>query len=79
MEFHLDVDDFLMGLCSLPSELTRLATNCVTMGDFARPLVISRFISDLYAGFKLLNLKNDGLRRKYEPLFPVYSLILIQH
>ena len=62
--FHIDIEDYLMGLCNLPSELTRLATNCVTMGDVERPVAISRFISNLYDGFKLLNLKNDGLRRK---------------
>ncbi|EGD74387.1 hypothetical protein PTSG_06397 [Salpingoeca rosetta] len=67
-DFHIDVEDYLMGLCSLPSELTRLATNCVTMGDFERPVTISRFISNLYDAFKLLNLKNDSLRRKFDSL-----------
>jgi hypothetical protein len=42
----------------------RLATNCVTMGDFARPARISAFVNDIYDGFRLLNLKNDGLRKK---------------
>jgi hypothetical protein len=34
------------------------------MGDFARPLQISKFIKDVHAGFQLLNLKNDTLRRR---------------
>lgn len=45
-------------------ELARLAPNAVTMGDYARPVQISRFIKDIHAGFQLLNLKNDALRRR---------------
>jgi hypothetical protein len=36
----------------------------VTLGDFSRPFQISRFIKEVHAGFQLLNLKNDSLRRK---------------
>lgn len=43
---------------------TRLAPNAVTLGDFSRPLQISKFIKDIHAGFQLLNLKNDTLRRR---------------
>ena len=42
----------------------RLAVNSVTLGDFSRPLQISKFIKDVHAGFQLLNLKNDVLRRR---------------
>ncbi len=42
----------------------RLAPNAVTLGDFSRPLQISKFIKDIHAGFQLLNLKNDALRRR---------------
>lgn len=38
--------------------------NSVTLGDFSRPLQISKFIKDVHAGFQLLNLKNDALRRR---------------
>jgi hypothetical protein len=34
------------------------------MGDFARPSKINAFVADVYNGFRLLNLKNDGLRKK---------------
>lgn len=34
------------------------------MGDFELPLVISGFIKDLFAGFQVLNLKNDILRKR---------------
>ena len=29
---------------------------------------IQRFVSDLYAGFRLLNLKNDFLRKRYDSI-----------
>lgn len=38
------------------------------MGDFERPLMISRFVADLNSGFRLLNLKNDGLRKRFDAL-----------
>ena len=44
----------------------RLAVNSVIAEDYNRPLVISRFVSELYAGFQLLNLKNDGLRKRFD-------------
>lgn len=42
--------------------------NAVTAGDYSRPVRIARFIADLDAGFRLLNLKNDSLRRRYDAL-----------
>lgn len=62
--FHVTIEDYLLALCSTIEELARLAPNAVTMGDYARPLQISRFIKDVHAGFQLLNLKNDALRRR---------------
>ncbi|XP_033209586.1 translin [Belonocnema kinseyi] len=66
--FHLDVEDFLMGLCKLANELTRFAVNSVTNGDFNRPVEIARFVNELNAGFRLLNLKNDALRKGSDAL-----------
>ncbi|KAK4968658.1 hypothetical protein LTR28_001908, partial [Elasticomyces elasticus] len=43
---------------------SRLARNSVTLGDYSRPLQISQFIKDLHAGFQILNLKNDILRKR---------------
>src|SRR5690349_10257689 len=62
--FHITIEEYLHSLISLIEELARLATNSVTLGDFARPLAISKFVKDLFAGFQLLNLKNDSLRRR---------------
>ena len=42
--------------------------NSVTLGDYQRPLAISRFVADLNSGFRLLNLKNDGLRKRFDAL-----------
>lgn len=66
--FHLDVEDYLAGVLIMASELSRLAVNSVTAGDYTRPLRISNFINELDSGFRLLNLKNDPLRKRYDGL-----------
>jgi predicted translin family RNA/ssDNA-binding protein len=66
--FHIDLEDFLMGLLSLASELARLAVNSVTAADYERPFRISSFLAELSDGFRLLNLKNDALRRRFDGL-----------
>lgn len=48
----------------LISSQSRLARNSVTLGDYRRPLQISQFIKDVHAGFQILNLKNDSLRKR---------------
>lgn len=53
-------------MTDLTEELSRLAMNSVTMGDIALTVRISSFIKDLFAGFQLLNLKNDILRRRVD-------------
>ncbi|KAK5170500.1 Translin-1 [Saxophila tyrrhenica] len=62
--FHLTIEEYLLALVSLIEELARLARNSVTLGDYRRPLEISRFIKDVHAGFQILNLKNDTLRKR---------------
>ncbi|CAG9573463.1 unnamed protein product [Danaus chrysippus] len=66
--FHLDIEDYLVGLLHLCSELSRLAVNSVTRGDYEKPLQISKFVMELNAGFRLLNLKNDHLRKRFDAL-----------
>ncbi|KAI0785262.1 Translin [Abortiporus biennis] len=66
--FVLTVEDYLHGLITLVNELSRLAVNSVTLGNFEEPLRISVFVKDLFAGFAMLNLKNDTLRRRYDSL-----------
>jgi Translin family len=38
------------------------------MGDYERPLAISRFVKDLANAFQLLNLKNDNLRKRFDSI-----------
>jgi hypothetical protein len=46
----------------------RFAVNAVAAGDCVRPVHIHRFVSQLDQSFRLLNLKNDNLRRKFDAL-----------
>ncbi|KAL4897202.1 Translin [Aspergillus ambiguus] len=62
--FHLTIEEYLLALISMVEELARLAVNSVTLGDYTRPVQIGNFIKDLFAGFQLLNLKNDILRKR---------------
>lgn len=62
--FHITIEEYLLALISLLDELSRLARNSVTLGDFGRPLQISQFIKDVHTGFQILNLKNDTLRKR---------------
>lgn len=62
------MDDYFVGCLQLATELSRFAINSVTLGDFARPVHISRFVAEINAGFRLLNLKNDGLRKRFDGL-----------
>ncbi|KNZ81273.1 Translin [Termitomyces sp. J132] len=64
----LPVEDYLHGLISLVNELSRLAVNAVTLGNFEEPIRISAFVKELFVGFSMLNLKNDLLRRRFDSL-----------
>ncbi|KAJ8080564.1 Translin-1 [Marasmius tenuissimus] len=64
----LSAEDYLHGVITLVNELSRLAVNAVTLGDYEQPLRISAFVKDVFAGFSMLNLKNDTLRRRFDSL-----------
>ncbi|PPQ89650.1 hypothetical protein CVT25_013837 [Psilocybe cyanescens] len=64
----LPAEDYLHALISLVNELSRLAVNAVTLGNFEEPIKISLFVKELFAGFSVLNLKNDALRRRFDSL-----------
>ncbi|KAI9850513.1 MAG: hypothetical protein M1838_005577 [Thelocarpon superellum] len=57
--FHLTIEEYLHALINLIEELAR---------DYHRPLQISHFVKDLHAGFQILNLKNDALRRRSDSI-----------
>jgi len=64
----LPVEDYLHALITVVNELSRLAVNAVTLGNFEEPLKISALVKDLFTGFSMLNLKNDTLRRRFDGL-----------
>ncbi|KAI9465499.1 Translin [Lactarius psammicola] len=66
--FSLVPEDYLHGVITVINELSRLAVNAVTLGDFEAPLRISVFAKEVFTGFSMLNLKNDTLRRRFDTL-----------
>ncbi|KDN47339.1 Translin [Tilletiaria anomala UBC 951] len=64
----LSTEDYLLSLTLVTNELSRLAVTSVTLGDFLTPMALSRFVKDLHAGFQLLNLKNNELRRRFDSI-----------
>lgn len=65
---HLDIEEYLHGLCHLSNELSRLAVNAVTSEDYHRPVRIGEFLNSLNVGFRMLNMKNDTLRKKFDSI-----------
>lgn len=66
--FHLDLEMYLMGILQMVSELSRFAINSVTLGDYNRVLSLQSFVGNINSGYRLLNLKNDALRKRYDSL-----------
>lgn len=64
----LTTEEYLHSLIFMINDFSRLAVNAVTMADFATPLRLSDFVKDLYAGFGMLNLKNDSLRKRFDSI-----------
>ncbi|KAI0134551.1 Translin [Xylariales sp. AK1849] len=64
--FHITIEEYIIALTDLTDELSRLAMNSVTMGNIDLTVRISQFIKDLFAGFQLLNLKNDMVRKRVD-------------
>jgi predicted translin family RNA/ssDNA-binding protein len=59
---------YLMGVLQMVSELSRFAINSVTLGDYNRVLSLQSFVGNINSGFRLLNLKNDSLRKRFDSL-----------
>ncbi|GAA5982910.1 hypothetical protein JCM11641_002624 [Rhodosporidiobolus odoratus] len=66
--FFLSTEEYLHSLISLVNELSRLAINRVTLGDYDAPVRFSRFAKELSNAFGLLNLKNDSLRKRFDSI-----------
>ncbi|XP_038903974.1 translin [Benincasa hispida] len=65
-DFTLDVEDYLIGICFMSNELPRYVVNQVTVGDYDCPRKVLKFFTDLHAAFRMLNLRNDFLRKKFD-------------
>ncbi|XP_062117263.1 uncharacterized protein LOC133831114 [Humulus lupulus] len=65
-EFGLDIEDYLVGLCFMSNELPRYVVNQVTAGDYDCPRKVLKFLTELHAAFRMLNLRNDFLRKKFD-------------
>ncbi|ORY88378.1 Translin [Leucosporidium creatinivorum] len=65
-KFFLPTEEYLHSLISLLNELSRLAVNRVTLGDYSAPVQYSKFSKELSTAFGLLNLKNDSLRKRFD-------------
>ncbi|KAL8159868.1 hypothetical protein V2J09_001405 [Rumex salicifolius] len=64
--FGLDIEDYLVGLCFMSNEMPRYVVNQVTSGNYDSPGKVQKFLTDLYDAFRMLNLRNDFLRRKFD-------------
>ncbi|CAL5419909.1 unnamed protein product [Camellia sinensis] len=65
-EFGLDIEDYLIGICFISNESPRYVVNQVTAGDYDCPRKVLKFLTDLHAAFRMLNLRNDLLRKKFD-------------
>ncbi|KAJ8428367.1 hypothetical protein Cgig2_015885 [Carnegiea gigantea] len=65
-DFGLDIEDYLVGICFMSNELPRYVVNRVTYGDYDCPRKVLNFLTDLHAAFRMLNLRNDFLRKKFD-------------
>lgn len=66
--FHLDLEMYLMGVLQMVSDLSRFAINSVTLGDYNRVRSLQAFVGNINSGYRLLNLKNDSLRKRFDSL-----------
>ncbi|XP_057475134.1 uncharacterized protein LOC130763263 isoform X1 [Actinidia eriantha] len=65
-EFGLDIEEYLIGICFMSNELPRYVVNQVTAGDYDCPRKVLKFLTELHAAFRMLNLRNDFLRKKFD-------------
>lgn len=56
----------------------RYVVNRVTAGDYDCPRKVMKFLTDLHAAFRMLNLRNDFLRKKFDgKIFNMLLFILL--
>ncbi|XP_010529717.1 PREDICTED: translin-like [Tarenaya hassleriana] len=67
-EFGLDTEDYLIGVCFMSNDMPRYVVNRATAGDYDCPRKVLNFLTDLHAAFRMLNLRNDFLRKKFDSM-----------
>lgn len=53
----------------------RYVVNQVTAGDYDCPKKVLKFLTDLHAAFRMLNLRNDFLRKKFDGSFQFHFYV----
>ncbi|XP_065683991.1 translin isoform X1 [Hydra vulgaris] len=70
--FHLDLDDYLIGVLEMAIYIfffqSRLSVNNVIAGNYEQPVKIGKFLCELDRAFRLLHLKNDAVRKRFDVL-----------
>lgn len=61
-------EEYLHSCVGLIDELSRLCVNVVIMGEYKRATEIAGFVKELSDAFRVLNLKNDSLRKRVDGL-----------
>eukprot|EP01099_Mayorella_cantabrigiensis_P006600 TRINITY_DN5550_c0_g1_i1.p1 TRINITY_DN5550_c0_g1~~TRINITY_DN5550_c0_g1_i1.p1 ORF type:complete len:241 (+),score=56.28 TRINITY_DN5550_c0_g1_i1:24-725(+) len=64
----VEIEDYLSALTQLSGELSRLCITSVISENYTLPKRISLFANELYSAFRLLNLKNDHLRKRFDSM-----------
>lgn len=68
-KLNIEIETYLQGILQMINEtLVRFAVNTVCAGEYAYVQNIHAFIVNIDKGFRLLNLKNDGLRKRFDAL-----------
>jgi len=55
----------------------RYVVNQVTAGDYDCPRKVLKFLTDLHAAFRMLNLRNDFLRKKFDGMLLLVPCLCI--
>lgn len=63
---RIPVESYLVGVCNVMPELSRLSMNRVIKSDYETPRRCASFANHISEGFKQLNLRNDFLRKRYD-------------
>lgn len=67
-EIKVDTESYLLGLCDLTGELVRLSVNFSINGKYNEVIKIKNLVSEIYANFLGLNLRNGEIRKKSDSI-----------